>query len=207
MPRSPRKKEPRVRRTAEDARAAILDAAEAMLSAHGAAGVRLQDVAEAAGMSHPTVLHHFGSRDGLLAAVADRALSTLRIGALSKLTDEPGLGAVERLLEAVAAQMADGGRARTLMQLTLAGAGGGVAGLGLGPLIDAVHAVRVRIWADEGRKKPSREDTQFTVLMTAMSLLSLSVLTEGEGARGLDVARFRAWLAKLVHRQLHDGLG
>ena len=57
------------RRTAEETRAAILDAAERRLKASGPASIRLQDVAAEAGISHPAVLHHFGSREGLVQAV------------------------------------------------------------------------------------------------------------------------------------------
>ena len=51
----------RVRRTAEAARAAILEAAEKRLAEAGPAGIRLQGVAADVGVSHPTVLHHFCS--------------------------------------------------------------------------------------------------------------------------------------------------
>jgi hypothetical protein len=47
----------RIRRTPEEARRLILDAAEACMAKAGPAGLRLQEVAEAAGVSHPTILH------------------------------------------------------------------------------------------------------------------------------------------------------
>ncbi len=74
MPR----KTKRVRRRPEEAQALILDAAEA-LSARGGgpAALRLQDVAKQAGISHPTILHHFGSREGLVRALNLRALERL----------------------------------------------------------------------------------------------------------------------------------
>ncbi len=207
MTRTPRSVVPRRRRTAEEARAAILDAAEAMLRDEGPAGVRLQDVARAVGVAHPTVLHHFGSREGLLDAVAERALATLRLGALSNLKSEPALDDVRVLLEAVAAQMDGGGRARTLLQLTLAGYGGGIEGLGLDPLVDSVHATRGRLWAARGRrKKPSREDTYFTTLLTTLALLSLSALKERSKKAAVSVPRFHAWLAALLHQHLQQGL-
>src|SRR4051812_32579591 len=68
---------PRRRRDAEDARAAILDAAERRLVLAGPAGIRLQEVAADVGVSHPTVLHHFGSREALVAAVIHRALERI----------------------------------------------------------------------------------------------------------------------------------
>ncbi len=71
----------RIRRKPEDARALILDAAEKSMAAHGPAGIRLQDVAQQAGVSHPTILHHFGSREGLVRALNQRTLEDLK-GAL-----------------------------------------------------------------------------------------------------------------------------
>jgi AcrR family transcriptional regulator len=68
----------RVRRTAEDARRQILDAAEIRLAQTGPAGIRLQDVAADLGISHPVILHHFGSREGLIRALTDRAVEELR---------------------------------------------------------------------------------------------------------------------------------
>ena len=67
----------RRRRTAEEARAEILDAAERRLAAAGPAALRLQEVAADVGISHPAVLHHFGSREALVQAVVERAMQNL----------------------------------------------------------------------------------------------------------------------------------
>ena len=68
----------RIRRRPEDARALILDAAEALMTERGGpAGLRLQEVAKAAGVSHPTILHHFGNREGLVRALNRRAFERL----------------------------------------------------------------------------------------------------------------------------------
>jgi AcrR family transcriptional regulator len=74
--KAPKKK--RIRRTPEDAQAHILDAAEAILAKGGGpAALRLQDVAHQAGVSHPTILHHFGSREGLVRAINKRGAEKL----------------------------------------------------------------------------------------------------------------------------------
>ena len=78
-------KEKRIRRRPEDARALILDAAETRMTVDGPAGLRLQDVARAAGVSHPTILHHFGSREGLVRALNQRSLESLRNSVLARL--------------------------------------------------------------------------------------------------------------------------
>lgn len=59
-------------RSPEEARDTILDAAERVIVDVGPAGLRISAVAKGAKMAHPNILHHFGSRDGLISAVADR---------------------------------------------------------------------------------------------------------------------------------------
>ena len=63
----------RKRRPAAETKAAILAVAGRMLQEGGPASIRLDEVAAELGMSRQAVLHHFGSRDGLLRAVVERA--------------------------------------------------------------------------------------------------------------------------------------
>lgn len=61
----------------------ILEVALAEFAACGYEGARLQDIARAAGLSHPTLLYHYESKEGLYAAViaaatADWAAETRR---------------------------------------------------------------------------------------------------------------------------------
>lgn len=42
------------------------------MSEVGPAGLRISSVAKKAGMAHPNIIHHFGSRDGLINALAER---------------------------------------------------------------------------------------------------------------------------------------
>lgn len=72
-------------RSPEDAKQAILDAAEAIMVEVGPAGLRISAVAKKAGMAHPNIIHHFGSREGLLRALAERV----------------GLRATERITQAI----------------------------------------------------------------------------------------------------------
>jgi len=80
----------RIRRTPEEARGLILDAAEACMAKAGPAGLRLQEVAEIAGVSHPTILHHFESREGLVRAVHLRSLAHLRDTLAEAMTGQGG---------------------------------------------------------------------------------------------------------------------
>ena len=67
----------RVRRAPEDARANILAAAEKLLVERGPLALKLADVATQAGVANASVIHHFGSIDGLHAALMERMVSQL----------------------------------------------------------------------------------------------------------------------------------
>jgi AcrR family transcriptional regulator len=196
------KAKPRRRRSSEEARVAILDAAEARLREVGPSGIRLQEVAKAVGVSHPTVLHHFGSREGLIDAVVARSLDTIQAGVFDGVKAEPGMAGIETMLEDVAAHLKDRGRARTFLWLALEGYGAGMTGLQTRPLAEFAHEARRH--KREGKQRlPPFEDTWFSIMLPALALLSLSVL-EDCAEPGFDPARFRAWLAKLVFKHLES---
>ncbi|MGW5419184.1 TetR/AcrR family transcriptional regulator [Streptomyces sp. NPDC003943] len=64
--------ERRRRRTPEQARAEILDAATDLIARHGPDGVGLRRVAEAAGVTHGLVTHYFGTYRALVRTVLER---------------------------------------------------------------------------------------------------------------------------------------
>lgn len=67
----------RVRRSPEAARENILQSAERLLLERGPQGLKLVEVAQGAGVSHATVLHHFGSIDGVQTALAEAMIRQL----------------------------------------------------------------------------------------------------------------------------------
>jgi AcrR family transcriptional regulator len=56
-----------------DRRGQLLDTAQQVFIARGYAPASMEDVAEAAGVTKPVLYDHFGSKDGLLSAVIERA--------------------------------------------------------------------------------------------------------------------------------------
>lgn len=196
-------KAPRRRLDAETARETILDAAEAQLVEVGPGGLRLQDVARAAGVSHPTVLHHFGSREHLVSAVVSRSLDRINrelVGAISAST-----GDEEQLQEMLArtAEALEGGHARVVLWLALSGRAVDGAGVGLADVVDATHAFRLSRVA-EGATPPTREDTARTVVLATLALVAGSVLgptlleNAGLSSGPRSVVGFRRWLAKVL---------
>jgi AcrR family transcriptional regulator len=201
---------PRKRRTAEQARAAILDAAERRLVASGPAAIRLQEVASDVGVSHPTVLHHFGSREALVEAVVARALDSLQTALLAGVRASPrGPDQVAALFESVFDTLVSGGHGRAFLWLALSGYEPTMEDLRVRSVAEAVHEIRRK--RRVGKKPlPSFDDTYFTVLLPALALLALSVVAPPgrDGAKDRDPrgpSSFRAWLAQLIHTHLEQG--
>lgn len=67
----------RVRRQPEEARGLILASAETLLVEQGPLALKLAEVAAAAGVANGTVLHHFGSIDGVHTALMERMTEQL----------------------------------------------------------------------------------------------------------------------------------
>ena len=81
---------PRPRKHDERTRAAMLDAAERCLVAEGPQGLSVRSVAEDVGTTTWAVYSLFGSRDGLLTAVAARGIGVLEEGLRTwPATDDP----------------------------------------------------------------------------------------------------------------------
>jgi AcrR family transcriptional regulator len=196
----------RVRRTAEHAREAILEVAEQQLRDRGPAALRLQDVAAAAGMSHPTVLHHFGSREVLVAAVVERAALALQQDLVTAFAGAGPDGAA--MIEQVADVFATRGHGRLIAWLLLSGYNP----VDARPLEQGWQAVARRLHAARATGKSRRsagfEDTQFVLLLSWLALFGQAVAgpamfeTAGLGGDAATAKRFRAWLAKLIAQHL-----
>lgn len=198
----------RVRRHAEDARTAILDATEQRLVAAGPAGIRLQDVARDVGVAHPTILHHFGSRERLVQAVINRRVKAMNHEVVLALVGMPpgdtgGHAPAIALFERLFQMLGPGGHARVLAFLALEGRVPGPDPESLLPLAQTAHAARLAR-RTSNTPRPSLEDTHFALLLGAYGLFGEAIvgpLFRGEPEDAPDEAisaRFRAWLARLI---------
>ncbi|HEY4122632.1 MAG TPA: TetR/AcrR family transcriptional regulator [Byssovorax sp.] len=200
---------PRKRRTAEDAREAILDAAERRLAVAGPAGIRLQEVAADVGVSHPTVLHHFGSRAELVREVCRRGFEAILTDVVhATATSEGGVEHFGAMLESVSNALEREGHGRVYFWLALEGVLGAHEGPHMRALGDAAHALRKR---HRGADVPPIDDTRHVLALASLVLLAESVvgprlladLGLGEGPE--PSKKFRAWLAKLLVDHLEHG--
>jgi AcrR family transcriptional regulator len=206
MPRASHRRLP-----AEEARLRILDAAEKRLSEVGPEGLRLQELAKDLGISHPAILHHFGSREELITAVVERAVSALHAELIATFTGTLGQAKAiqaDELLHRIAETLADRGQARLIAWLILSGREPPelTSGVRLRTVIQGAHAFRR---ARSARPKLELAETSFIVELTAFALLGDAVF--GERMRRLegiseqpDASRdFRVRLGKLLEAQLN----
>lgn len=202
-----KKAKPRRRLDAEAARKLILDATERRLVRVGPSGIRLQEVAKDAGVSHPTVLHHFGSRELLVKAVIERSVRAINASLVEAIAASGGdESQLESLLENVAAVLERSGHARIVMWLALEGHRIEAAEAHLTDVVDAVHALRMS--QTECSPRPKRDDTARTVVLAALALFGGALLAPallenaglGDGAR--EAPKFRTWLARVLIEHL-----
>lgn len=82
----------RVRRSPEEARALILEAAGRLFEERGPDAVGLKDVAAEAGVSHALVTHYFGTYEGLVEAVMEAHTNAIRADLLARMATAKGEG-------------------------------------------------------------------------------------------------------------------
>ena len=189
----------RIRRTPEEARRVILDAAEAGLGLNGPGSLRLQEVAKAAGVTHPTILHHFGSREGLIQALNQRALTDLKASVMEMLARTDGPKGIVDL--AFAAQR--NGLAQRMVWLSQTGA---EPNPGATPIfeeiVQALHAARIRLSPPDA--VVDIEDSRAVVHLVTLASFGDALVGQrlrrnrGETDEAEARARFERWFAALL---------
>ena len=156
-------------------------------------------------MSHPAILHHFGSREGLVEAMVRDGLRRLQEQILEgwPSTKEPDVeGTFERFYEIASRH----GVARILAGLILMGRDfGAMAPDVFRPAAERLHAGRVRRAQRDGTRMPELEDSLFAATFLVILVLGDSLFGDSVrraiGLRSKDsAANFRRWLIKVVER-------
>jgi len=196
----------RVRRTPTEARRRILDAAEKSMASKGPAGIRLQDVARAAGVTHSNVLHHFGSRAGLIEALNQRTVDDLK-SVLSGVM-QAAHSSTEDIIGPAFAAYRNGLAQRTLWVLQAPSRRGARTLPVFEEVVDAVHARRLRT-APPGTtvdKAQTRAIVHLTTIAAFGDALIGARLRESSSADELAAREhFERWFAALLDSQRSDG--
>jgi len=199
----------RKRRSAEEARQAILEAAEKRLVADGPGAIKVQAIARDLGVTDPAIHYHFGSQEGLVEALIRFGGRRLKDGVREAVRswDRDSVD-VRQLVELIRETYGDRGYARLAAWMALAGwtsRGGGM----YDELVERVHRARVR------RRDPrgpglEREDTRHLVVLLNLVLfadaISGSAFRRSVGLSADRAAgeRFRKWFIDVVEGYLQS---
>jgi AcrR family transcriptional regulator len=158
----------------------VLAAAFARVAEHGAAGASVRAIAGDAGVSPALVLHHFGSKDGLLAA-CDAHLADLLLALKSDaMARGPGLD----VAAAVAAASTEVAPLGAYLARRLVEGGAAVTEL-VDRLVADAHGY-VRTGIERGLVRPSARERERTVLLTLWSLGALALHRHAGRLLGYD---------------------
>lgn len=188
----------RRRRSADEARAEILDAARARLLKDGPQGLRLDDIAADVGVTRQALLHHFGSKEELLRVVIQEAW--VRLFQDLRMLGSPAAGAsVADVIASVDDAARRKGNARLGAWLLLTGQGLPAA------MFESALADLPQVL---GERSATTEERRYALLLVGAALFGDAVfgtrlrqalgLPEGEDER----AAFHRWLATRLERVL-----
>lgn len=185
----------------EAARKVILNAAEKVMTEVGPAGLRISTVAKEAKMAHPNIIHHFGSREGLINAVSDRVgdRATERVTAAIKkavvASDDKKIEALTQVLDTAF----PGDEGKLAVWLHLSGADEGALNS---------HMQRIGAMSHELRRSidPNADPDDTNRLVVLITLALVGEVVSGAGikdALGFTAGKnsqveFREWLASIV---------
>lgn len=187
----------------EQARNAILDAAERMIVEVGPAGLRISAVARRASMAHPNIIHHFGSREGLINAVAERVgqRATERITTAISQAMQVASSDKETLIQAMTKVLDTayhGDEGRAAVWLHLSGAKSSLKA-NMDQIVHLSHQLRQSIDPDV-----ELENTNRLVMLVTMALIgevvSGGAIKEALGfsKKAAQRANFSRWLAEFL---------
>ena len=185
----------RRRRTADESRSLILTAAAKRLRIYGLEGLNITGVAEDAGISHATLIHHFGSSGGMRDSLADKLTLEL-INDLVQAMDAKSSPA--ELANNVFTALAQGGHAKLLAWRAIEGADSSKDMSAVREVFDRLLATTQKVLDVD-----TKENLQQIVLLVATAAIGFGiageVLTDVLGMNGKTVEEFPAWVAKQIN--------
>ncbi len=182
------------RRTADESRNLILETAGARLRKYGLEGLNITGVAEDAGLSHATLIHHFGSSGGMRDALAQKMTLDLVQDLLVAL--DAKVSPVE-LSRNVFNTLSEGGHGKLLAWRAVEGAREGHDLAAVRDLFTKLLSSTQKVLEVE-----SREDLQRIILLVATAAVGFGiageVLVDLLGMSEETVNSFPGWLTTQV---------
>jgi TetR/AcrR family transcriptional regulator, repressor for neighboring sulfatase len=198
----------RLRRSPDEARRLIMEAAQALIASTGPEGLRLKEIAAAAGISHPLILHHFGSREGLVRALTRQAVEELRDKLVAAMSSSEY--SIEQQLDRVFDAFRDG-LAQRLAWLATVDPGGGAeeTRMIMRDIADTLHTRRLA--TVPSGTTIAAADTGWLIHLIATVALGDALFgaqlrrSAGMPTTGETDRDFRLWLAALIRTYSAQG--
>jgi AcrR family transcriptional regulator len=183
----------RVRRTPEEAKSLILKVASDRLSTFGLEGLNISGVAKGAGMSHATVIHHFGSTGAMREALLEKMTHDLLSDVMVALNhhEEPA-----KILDHLFDMLSHGGHGRLLAWLALDQQALAPASSSKGLFTDILNTIA----EDSGDPVHAKQ----IIFLVAIAAMGKSIC--GDAIAGLigmnetEAQQFPGWLAEHIRR-------
>ncbi|AGL16050.1 TetR/AcrR family transcriptional regulator [Actinoplanes sp. N902-109] len=199
----------RRRRTPEQARQEILDAATDLIAQHGPDAVGLRQVAEAAGVSHALISHYFGTYKALVRAVLQREHDRQRQRIRDRIGADGGVPYADAMTQILFEAVADERYIRLFAWSSLNGEDSGSTSTALAQLVDSIES-GIRL-VRPGSRQPDRARIEQTVLIALSASYGyalgrrpwLTGLGHDPNDRAQETA-FRATLSAMLARHLAD---
>lgn len=184
----------------EQAQQVILDAAEKIVFEVGPAGLRISAVAKRAKMAHPNIIHHFGSREGLINALAERvgirATQRISLAISEAMQAEPQdrLKAMTHVLDTAY----PGEEGKVAVWMHLSGAKSSLRS-NMQKIVELSHQLRIKV-----NGTADIENTNRLVMLVTLALVGEVISGPGVkdalgfGSEQSNRANFRQWLAELL---------
>ena len=185
----------------------ILEAAEIVARRSGQGGLRLVEVAAEAGVSHPTILHHFESRDGLIQALNRRTFQQLG-DRLREQIERPHGTMADIINDAFATYR--GGLAQRIiwaLEISEAPQSSSVGQELFGEMAKHLHDLRCAFCSKE--MLPILSDSEAIVHLITIAAFGEAIIgsrlprtAAGDDDRP-DQRGFEVWLTRLISRHIH----
>lgn len=178
------------RRSPEQTRELILDAAERVFLRALPDAVGLRDIAREAGTSHALVTHYFGTYEGLTRATLERRIESMRRQAIERLARATFTPKDLPLLELLLDSVEDPVMVRLLAWALLTGRADALPGPpgALRPLLDAVEARARQL----GHEPPPRAQLELWVTGTMAMAFGLAIARARSSGRSTGRGRWPA---------------
>jgi AcrR family transcriptional regulator len=195
----------RVRRSPEEAKDLILSAAEKRMVEAGPEGLQVKEIATVAGVTHSTVLHHFGSAEGLRGALAEKMVEKL-LSDMLHILDTTGnvVPSDHTILFRAFEVLSDDGHARLLAWAMLKGLeleqGRDTLSNLFTRLIESIAVSIVNASEGDISKESAERQARFTIFQAALTAI-------GDGVAGGYVADLIGLSNKEATKDFRDWFG